>query len=310
MGPRQARSIGPAAQRRRWTYQRAASPWFSPAIAVTATVAVFAMAFVSMTSLRETRARRFVPEAPVSISLAVRPPIRTPPPSPRPISRRNSRPEAPNPANAAAPAAVDSGSFRNLGRDTAAAAPQPRAAEPAAASIPHGVAMPSLRDSRTGPEYVPAWIAAGTKVLGPTGSAKLRDSISDALKPAAEARAWARPMSVETRSEIAETQRQASMLDRRATTAGNSRDVHAMSGQGVGGVGGVGVGGSIGVPLFSRGPSAAQRARDAKVEAENRAIMQRLAERARAKRDSIRRDSIRADSARNATTARRPARGH
>jgi hypothetical protein len=81
-----------------------------------------------------------------------------------------------------------------------------------------------------------------------------------------------------------------------------------MSGQGVGGVGAVGgggVGGSIGLPLFSRGPSAAQRARDAKVDADNRAIMQRLAERARAKRDSIRRDSIRADSARNAV-ARRP----
>lgn len=308
MGPRQGRSSGPAAQRRRWTYRREASPWFSPAIAAAATAVVFGTAFVSMTSLRNARARPLVPEAPVPINLAVRPAIRTPPPSPRPTSRHVAPPEE-TPVNPQPPAAVDSGSLRNSARDTAAA-PRSRAAEPNAASIPRGVAMPSGIGSRTGPEYTPAWVAAGTKLLGPAGSAQLRDSISDALKPAAEARAWARPMSAGTRAEIAETQRQASILDRRTMTAGNSRDLHAMSGQGVGGVGGVGVGGSIGVPLFSRGPSAAQRARDAKVEAENRAIMQRLAERARAKRDSIRRDSIRADSARNATTARRPARGH
>jgi hypothetical protein len=56
--------------------------------------------------------------------------------------------------------------------------------------------------------------------------------------------------------------------------------------------------GSIGVPLLSRGPSRAQRVRDSVIDAENRTIMSRLAERVRARQDSIRRDSIRAVAAR------------
>lgn len=302
MGSRRVFSSERGAGRRPWTYRGDVSPWFSFVAAAVTTVGVFAGAFASMTSLRRTHAPAIDPVAAISVSLAVQPPIRVPSSSPQPTPRRPARASA----ITSSPSTPDSGSSQNsIARDTATAA-QARANDPTAASIPRGVAMPSLGNSGTGPAYAPAWIAAGTRLLGPAGSAKLRDSISDALKPAAEARAWARPISAGTRAEIDESPRQTSILDRRAATAGNSRDVHTTSGQGVGGVGAIGVGGSVGVPLFSRGPSAAQRARDAKIDADNRAIMQRLAERARAKRDSIRRDSIRADSARNATAARRP----
>jgi hypothetical protein len=303
MGAGPGRSSGVNVRRRSWAYRGEASPWFSPAIAAAATVWVFATAFLSMTSLHGGRRAAADKVEAISISLAARPLLRTPTPPPRPIPRRST--QATVPANALPPTVDSSSAPTSAPRDSGGAPPS-RTADAAAPTIPRGVPMPIGSGSKTGPEYAPAWVAAGTKVLGPAGSAKLRDSISDALSPAANLRAWARPMSAGTRGEIDESRRQADLLDRRMTTAGNSRDVHVASGSGVGGVGAIGVGGSVGVPFFSRGPSAAQRARDAKTETENRAIMQRLAERARAKRDSIRRDSIRADSARIASTPRRP----
>jgi len=304
MGAGPGRSSGVKVRRRSWTYRGESSPWFSPAIAAAATVSVFAAAFLSMTSSHT--ARRATPDRvePISISIAARPPIRSPAPLSRPISRPRARQEAPIPPNA--PTTADSGSSQTTVPRDSGAAPPSRTADAVAPTIPRGVTMPVGSGSKAGPDYAPAWVAAGTKVFGPAGSAKLRDSISDALSPAAALRAWARPMSAGTRVEIDESRRQADLLDRRMTTAGNSRDVHVASGSGVGGVGAIGVGGSIGAPFLSRGPSAAQRARDARLDRDNRAALQRLAERARAKRDSIRRDSIRADSARNTTTPRRP----
>ena len=302
MGAGPGRSGRVNVRRRSWTYHGESSPWFSPAIAAAATASVFTAAFLSMTSLHSARRAAADKVEPISISLAARPPIHAPTPSPRPIQRRNTQSTVPTNAS---PPTVDSGSVQNSAPRDSGSAP-PSRTDAVAPTIPRGVPMPIGLGSKTGPEYAPAWVAAGTKVFGPAGSAKLRDSIADALAAAANMRAWARPMSAGTRGEIDESRRQADLLDRRMTTAGNSRDVHVSSGSGVGGVGAIGVGGSIGAPFLSRGPSAAQRARDAKVDTDNRAALQRLAERARAKRDSIRRDSIRADSARNITTTRRP----
>jgi hypothetical protein len=52
------------------------------------------------------------------------------------------------------------------------------------------------------------------------------------------------------------------------------------------------LGGSFSLPLFSRGPSAAQRKRNEAADSVNRLILYRLQERARALRDSLRADSL------------------
>jgi hypothetical protein len=101
------------------------------------------------------------------------------------------------------------------------------------------------------------------------------------------------------RQEIAEGQQRADRIQRRTTTAGNSRDVHVTHGEGkdgVGAVGGQGGVGHIGVPLFSLGPSAAQRKKNEALDSEYNARLARLQERVKMKRDSILADSLRRDS--------------
>jgi hypothetical protein len=99
----------------------------------------------------------------------------------------------------------------------------------------------------------------------------------------------------------------ADAMRRRATTAGNGREVIVPLGQGMGGVGavggganhiaaggvnGLGVGGSIGFPLFSSGPSPEQRKRDEKIDAEYQLRLRALDDRILLRRDSLRRDSL------------------
>jgi hypothetical protein len=102
-------------------------------------------------------------------------------------------------------------------------------------------------------------------------------------------------MSADTKTEIAESHREPAKLAQRIGTAGNSGDVHVVTGQGkdgVGAAGGPGVG-SIGVPLFSRGRSREQRLRDSVIDAEIRAGLARSAALIAARRDSVRADSLR-----------------
>jgi hypothetical protein len=116
-----------------------------------------------------------------------------------------------------------------------------------------------------------------------------------------------RPMTERERAELEVSKQQARMTAQRTTTAGNGRDVHVPMGEGVGGVGAVGgggVGSSISLPLFSRGPSAAQRKRNDSIFADYQARLARLQERLRAQKDSVRADSLRRDSL--ARLAKRP----
>jgi hypothetical protein len=107
-------------------------------------------------------------------------------------------------------------------------------------------------------------------------------------------------------AELSERQRVAVQLARRATTAGNARDVHVMTGEGLDGVGAVNggrtgfspLGGSIGFSLFSSGPTAEQRKANEKLDAEYQARLHRLQDRAFLLADAARVDSVRADSLR------------
>jgi hypothetical protein len=93
---------------------------------------------------------------------------------------------------------------------------------------------------------------------------------------------------------------------RRSTTAG-SAEVHVAQGEGMNGEGAVGGGGgvqgggmhagsSFGLPLLSKGPSAAQRKKNEIIDADYRDRLRRLEDRMLLKRDSIRLDSLRRDS--------------
>ena len=119
---------------------------------------------------------------------------------------------------------------------------------------------------------------------------------------------WMRPPTAAELAALRSDQRSAERVALRATSGGNARDVHTMTGEGSGAVGAVG-GGKTGVsasegqpmlsiplPLFSSGPSAAQRRRDAQVNADNQARLHRLEARLRAMRDSIHADSLHRDS--------------
>jgi len=135
-----------------------------------------------------------------------------------------------------------------------------------------------------------------------------RDSTFAAWAAAAhEVQRW-NTMSAGTKSEIAQSTELVTNLSQRVGTAGNSGDVHVMTGQGkdgVGAAGGPGTG-SISIPLFSRGRSREQRMRDSVIDAEIRAGLARSAALIAARRDSVRADSLRADSLRKVAQARKP----
>jgi hypothetical protein len=125
-----------------------------------------------------------------------------------------------------------------------------------------------------------------------------RDSVADSVRAATFRARMNEPLSAETKQMLGESQRIAAKVARRATTAGNGADVHIMQGEGkdgVGAVGGSGLG-SVGLPLFSKGPSAAQRRKNDSIDADYRARLGRLQELIKRRRDSLLADSLRRDS--------------
>jgi hypothetical protein len=134
-------------------------------------------------------------------------------------------------------------------------------------------------------------------------SAKVRDSIITEKLESVPFLARTMPMSAEARGQIESSQNQMRTLMQRSTTAGNGRDIYVPMGEGVGGVGAVnggktglsmgpnGLSYSIPFPLFSPGPSPAERRRNEKLLAEYLAYLRRQSDRILFKRDSIRADS-------------------
>lgn len=124
-----------------------------------------------------------------------------------------------------------------------------------------------------------------------------------------------RPPTGAVAAEMDQRARVADRMARRATTAGNGRDVVVLHGQGKDGVGAVGnpnggafvgpgvVGYSIPFPLFYPGPSPEQRKKNEAIDRDYQARLHRLQARVRMQ-DSLRATSLRADSLRADSLAR------
>jgi hypothetical protein len=219
-------------------------------------------------------------EQPTSPATPVVPAVTAPNVSTPPIARAATAPRPPIPRAVRDSGTGDEKSTAPVGQNSTSAI---RAGAPVA---PAGVTSPSSTErAARDPEY---------RVVAPAVSL---GSIAEAAR---------KPLTGQELADQQLAQRQADRLGRRATTAGNSQDLHVPVGQGAGGAGvsgGLGAGGSIPLPFLSRGPSRAQRARDEKIDADNRARLGRFAALIKARRDSaladsVRRDSVRADSLR------------
>jgi hypothetical protein len=285
----------------------AGPPWPSAVVGTLATAAMFVVAFGAMRSVRQIAARGQTDalDAPIVLRF-ITPPVhstvvRTPPPSPQPraAESRAARPAAATPTatpTAVAPSITTPAAPTPIAADSAAHA-APAAAPPA---IPLGILPPapaSNAPNEASPHaatngrnathaaapVAPSGVTLGThRHTGPAGGAAI---------PAGKAKSFAdvvreTPLTPGERDALAAKEREERIMQTRATSAGNAHHLD-----------GLGASSSIGFPLFSSGPSAAQRRANEKIDAENRVILQALRERLlRLRGDSVRADSLRRDS--------------
>jgi hypothetical protein len=306
-----------------WHGRGGGPSWSSLGVSIAITIGAFAVAFAAMIP-RWTESRPIDTDPPAVVQLPL--PVAT-----RPTPDVQRAPHVVPPPRVAGPIAP------------AVAAPAPLA-PPVVAPITEPTNRVAPRDStpgsRTGPVIplgparVPIDVHGNTSAplsrlgapIAPAGvtpvdplpnTPEVRDSIAAArMNDIALLAKTHVPIGAEL-AELQERRRGADRLARRATTAGNSPDVHVMLGEGLDGVGAVNGGrtslnplhGSIPFTLFSSGPTAAQRKVNEKLDAEYRARLRRLQDRALIVADVARRDSVRADSLRRDSLtriARRP----
>ncbi len=261
------------------------------------TVLLFAGAFAAMRRVgRFTTPADEAPERPVVVALAPPEPAVPPPRSTAPPPAAVA-PPAPIAAPRGIPAPVTEP--RAPPRDTAPVSSAPTTAPRTPATIPIGIApIPStLADTAMGTRGGAPGNGAAVSVGDQTANtARFRDSIANA-RMRETARAWMRHEATgREKQEIETSQRAAAKVAERTTSSGNSRDLHIPEGKGINGVGAVGGGISVGLPLFSSGPSAEQRRRNDSLDAEYQLRLRRLQDRIIARRDSVRLDSLRRDS--------------
>jgi len=302
--------------------------WSSLGVSIAITAGAFIVAFASMMPIARWRESRLADVDPPTV-VRLAPPAKLAP-QPKPDVQPIKRAAAPPVAAPIAPRI---------------AAPTIPLAPPVVVPITLPSASPATRDSSRGapsgpviplgpvryPIDVPGRTAAPVSHLGAPSAPAGVTSI-DKLPNTPEARdsvATSRmndiPLLAKTHApkgaelaELSESKRLAVRLAQRATTAGNSRDVHVMMGEGKDGVGAVNggrtsfspLGGSIPFTLFSSGPTAEQRKANEKLDAEYQARLHRLQDRAflladAARLDSVRSDSLRRDSARRDSLAKR-----
>ncbi|HWJ16563.1 MAG TPA: hypothetical protein VNS10_22640 [Gemmatimonadaceae bacterium] len=289
-------------------------------MAAAVTAAMFAVAFVSMRSVAPwSDAER----EPASTPLVV--PLRPPPaaprketpvvPAPQPAPRIRTDVTPAPPTVTAAPRVI-APIVAPLAPPTALPTAPPVAADtarardvaPAIPTVPtlrrnSGLADTAMTIRGGAPSYAPAGVTNASRAKN---TAKLRDSV---ITEKLEAINWlTAPMSAEAKSGIAQSQDQARMLMQRSTSVGMTNGLYVPMGSGVGGVGAVnggktgvtmdsrGVGVSLPFPLFSPGPSPAERKRNEKLHAEYLAYLRHEQEVILLRRDSIRADSLRLDS--------------
>jgi hypothetical protein len=271
--------------------RRSSPPWTELATSAAATIALFLTALVSMTSVSSTgRSQPDESRARTEITFL------SPPPSPVPPREKTVRP-------------------RPTVREPVPAPPQ--VAEPVLPTPPTAASRVDTATVVTPPPVPLTEITIPNQRIDFTDNSRAargaatmtsHDSAFAAWAAAAhEVQRWS-TMSPGAKTEVAQSAQLITKLSQRVGTAGNSGDVHVMTGQGkdgVGAAGGPGTG-SIGVPLFSRGRSRQQRMRDSVIDAEIRAGLARSAALIAARRDSVRADSLRADSLRKVAQARKP----
>jgi len=310
-----------AAQGLHWLDRQPRGPrWPSFGVAAAVTAAMFAVAFVSMRSVAPwSDAER----EPASTPLVV--PLRPPPaaprketpvvPAPQPAPRIRTDVTPAPPTVTAAPRVI-APIVAPLAPPTALPTAPPVAADtarardvaPAIPTVPtlrrnSGLADTAMTIRGGAPSYAPAGVTDASRAKN---TAKLRDSV---ITEKLEAINWlTAPMSAEAKSGIAQSQDQARMLMQRSTSVGMTNGLYVPMGSGVGGVGAVnggktgvtmdsrGVGVSLPFPLFSPGPSPAERKRNEKLHAEYLAYLRHEQEVILLRRDSIRADSLRLDS--------------
>ena len=310
-----------AAQGLHWLDRQPRGPrWPSFGVAAAVTAAMFAVAFVSMRSVAPwSDAER----EPASTPLVV--PLRPPPaaprketpvvPAPQPAPRIRTDVTPAPPTVTAAPRVI-APIVAPLAPPTALPMAPPVAADtarardvaPAIPTVPtlrrnSGLADTAMTIRGGAPSYAPAGVTNASRAKN---TAKLRDSV---ITEKLEAINWlTAPMSAEAKSGIAQSQDQARMLMQRSTSVGMTNGLYVPMGSGVGGVGAVnggktgvtmdsrGVGVSLPFPLFSPGPSPAERKRNEKLHAEYLAYLRHEQEVILLRRDSIRADSLRLDS--------------
>jgi len=287
--------------RRTWQFGRPPSErrWGSVVVALAATAATFALAFVSMESLPHFSARDAV-TAPVYVPLRPPAPVSPPHIQPRetraPLRTRPATETVAPPAPIAPPSTLPAAPSSQM-RDTVAGGAN------SAANAPIGSAAAS--SAGKGASIAPTGINLDNRAAN---TAAVRDSIARQQMLGVPELARTRAPTGREKAELEESQRQALALRRRTTTAGNSADVHIAQGRGMGGAGAVGGPGvvSISAPLFSSGPSAAQRKKNEALFADYQSRLRRLDDRVLLKRDAIVADSIRADSLRRVVLNRVP----
>jgi hypothetical protein len=298
-------------------------------LAAAVTAGLFALAFISMRSVAPwSEAERETAPAPVIVPLVPSPPATTPrnqtpvAPAPRPTTVRRpveQTPPIPAPSPSivapvvmpvAPPIAVPAGPPPIVADTT-----RPRDIAPQVPTVPilrhHSGLSDTAMAIRGGAAYAPAGVTIASRTRN---SARLRDSIITEKLALVPLLANTTPMSGQAARALALSQSQTALLSQRSTSAGNWRDLHVPMGSGVGGVGAVnggktgvtmdsrGIGVSIPFPLFSSGPSAAERKRNEKLYAEYLATLRRLNDRILFQRDSLRADSLLLD----ALSKRRP----
>jgi hypothetical protein len=286
--------------------------WPSVVVSLAITAASFASAFVAMRSLPDwtSEARSTNIEAPVVLRFPT-PVDQAPAVKPPPIEKRDVRSNRADPATipssvapAVAPLVAPLSTPLTMPSSAARAdSSGVSAAAENSSGSPARIAAPA-RASGKGAPIAPAGIDLADRAAN---TPAVRDSILRERMSAIPGLARTHAPSGAERAELEGSQLLASALRQRVSTAGNSRDLVVLQGKGKDGVGAVGGPGivSIDFPLFSSGPSPAQRRKNETLDADYQLRLRRLQDRAYLERDSLRADSIRADSLRRDSLARR-----
>jgi hypothetical protein len=286
----------------------------SLALSVALTMALFALAFTAMRSLPDISiGERSRVERPIAVQL---PQIVLPTPTtkPEPVTDRSSsraRPTVPTSVpNTIAVPTIPLTPPLTAPITTPTTIPSiPRDTNPAGVGKPRGAGdavQGSLRPGPTGlgVPTVPGWTKSAERV---GNNEAIRDSILR-VKIGQIPSMWkTHPPTGAEKAELEATQLAAAALRARTLTSGNSRDIVTLQGKGKDGVGAVGGPGivSIPFPLFSSGPSPAQRKKNEALDAEYQARLRGLEDLALYKRDRRIADSLRLDSLRLDSLARR-----